>query len=103
MVLAAHRDALPDFGNNEPRKADLSHLATGRGVRIGDGNRRLSEKFGPPTSRKKIAASRTDVWRYRFDGAKDREGVYLRYEAVYTFVRGRLVGIAFYQDLIGGA
>lgn len=103
MVLTANKENVTVPMERVWQRADLRRVATSQGVRAGDGNRRLYERLGPPTTRRKVPASKLDVWRYRFDGSKDKEGAFVRYEAVYTFFKGRLCGIAFYRTLIGGA
>lgn len=103
MVLSANRKTVDPYGYLGPfKEIQLGELETGKGVRIGDGMAAVRMLLGPPTKRGRVDEWDMDVMRYIHEPGKDKYEMYDRYEAVYYFVKGRLVTIKINQDVMNG-
>jgi hypothetical protein len=78
-------------------------LATGKGVRIGFSSQELYKKLGGPTKVKRPRSKRdSTVWTYLYP-LRSKQQEWNQYRAEYVFKRNRLVEIAFFENVIGGA
>ena len=103
LVLSANSKTVDPYDQLGPfKEIKLGELKTGKGVKIGDNMAVVQMLLGPPTKLGRVEKWDMDVMRYIHEPWKHKTDMYNRYEAVYTFVEGRLVTIRFTQDVMNG-